>query len=425
MALTTAKTVEVMFENAIDTHEEQTQILDKVNFIEPDAADMQNSGNVIWRPVQQNRPIIDGWDLTGEEQGVIEEAYPAILGTPKNDFARLRADDLRDKQFWEKAGKESGRRQASELNKLVATAIAQQGSIFYRTNETNGYKAIGQAQTFMNERQLKNDGRCMILNDRDTLTFAGDLSDRQTIKGRPETAWDKGQIGSGVAEFDLYTGSYLPNLTGGADPAATVTGNQSFAPAAGTVTTSTGVVTNTDYRTATIVISDSSSYNVGDKIQFKNSGTAVTALGLQDKTDTGQAMTFSIVAIPSSTSITVYPKPIALDDAALSSLEKAYANIDTQILDAATVNRVNTDTTNKTNIFWDKSAVEIIGGEIPADLFAMYDGMKVLSEKMKGGQTMYMVYDGDIATMNFRYRLFTWYGITIANPSNCGCFVTY
>jgi hypothetical protein len=44
---------------------------------------------------------------------------------------------------------------------------------------------------------------------------------------------------------------------------------------------------------------------------------------------------------------------------------------------------------------------------------------------MKNGQTMYMLYDGDITTMNFKFRLFTWYGITIRNPSQVGVAVAY
>ncbi|MCP4143985.1 MAG: hypothetical protein GY752_01730, partial [bacterium] len=247
----------------------------------------------------------------------------------------------------------------------------------------------------------------------------------QTLQGRPESTWATGQIGQNVAGFDVYVSSANPNITGGADPATTVTGDQSFAPEAGTVTTATGIVTNSDYRSATLVVADSSGYAVGNKITIANGGTAVTALGLEDKTDTGEAMTFSIVAIPSATGLTIYPKPIAADDTALTKLEKAYANIDTQILNAATVNRVNTDASNKTNLFWDKSAIEIMGGTIPANLFSEFDGMKQMQETMPNGQTMYMIYDGDIATMNFRYRLFTWYGITVANPSNCGVAVTF
>ena len=50
--------------------------------------------------------------------------------------------------------------------------------------------------------------------------------------------------------------------------------------------------------------------------------------------------------------------------------------------------------------------------------------MKVVTDTMANGLKVYMVYDGDIATMTFRYRLFCWYGITVANPSNCGVAVT-
>jgi hypothetical protein len=425
MSLSTGKIAEVMFEKAKETYEHQDMLLDLTDFHEPDGGDMQNAGNVVWYPVQQHAPVISGWDLSGQETGIIEETYPAILGTPTNDFIKQRADDLRTQRFWERRGEQSGKRQATELNKAIANRVALQGSLFYRSNASSGYDFIAEAQAQMNERQLNNSGRCFILNDRDNLLFGEDLAARQTLQGRPEDTWRTGQIGRNVAEFDVYTGSFLPNLTGGADPATTVTGNQSFAPAGGSVNTSTGVVTNVDYRIANIVVAASTSYNIGDKVTIANSGVTVKALGKADKTDTGQAMTFTVVGKPDATHLQVYPKPIAADDSSLSTLEKAYANIDTVILNAATVNRVNTDSTNKTNLFWDKEAVEVIGGTIPAELFSQYDGMKVITDTMKNGQNMYMIYDGDLATMSFRYRIFTWYGITVCDPSNCGVAVTY
>lgn len=422
----TGKLVEVLFENAIETYETQDMMLDKVDFVQPDPATLQNAGNVIWRSVEQQAPTLSGWTLTGQEQDIIEQTYPSILGTPENDFVVQRADDLRDTQFWAKRGQASGRKQASKLNSAITSAMVTQASMFYRSNATNGYAFIGEAQALMNERQGKQTQRCFLLNDRDTLTFATDLSGRQTLQGRPENdAWSRGQIGANVAEFDVYTASFLPNLVGGADPATTVTGNQSFVPEGGTVNTSTGVVTNVDYRSATIPVAASAAYNVGDKVTFANGGTTVKALGIDDKTNTGVAMTFTIVAKPDATSITVYPKPIALDDPALSASEAAYANIDTRILNLATVNRVNTDATNKTNLFWDKDAIEVIGGTIPAQLFKEFDGMKVINSTMKNGQTMYMVHDGNIETMNFRYRLFTWYGVTVRDPSRVGVAVTF
>lgn len=419
MTIASGKIAEVLFENAIDTYEHQEMLIDKVDRVEPDPATMQNASNIIWRPVQQHAPIITGWDLTGQEQDIIEETYPSQLGTPKNDFVQQRADDLRDMGFWERRGKESGRQQATELNKSIADTLAQQGSMFYRSNATSGFDFISEGQALMNERQGYKTDRCFLLNDRDTKLFAQDLAGRQTVKGRPEDTWTTGQIGSGVAEFDVYTGSFLPTIAGGA-ASTTVTGDQSFAPEAGSVS-ATGVVTNIDYRVATIPVASSASFAIGDKVTFGS----VNAVGLADKTDTGQLMTFSIVGIPDGTSVQVYPKPIAFDDPALSTLEKQYANINTRILNLNTMDRVNTDTSKRTNLFWDKDAVEVISGTIPAELFKQYDGMQVISNTLKNGQTMYMIYDGNLATMNFRYRLFVWYGITVRDPSRVGVAVTF
>lgn len=421
----TGKIAEVMFEEILDTYEPQDQMLDLVSFKEPSGADMQNSNNVLWRSVQQHRPVLSGWDLTGQEQNIIQETYPAVLGTPKNDLVSQRADDMRDMQFWKDAGKESGRQQVTELNKSIVSAIVTQGSMFYRSNVASGYDFVGEAQALMNERQGAKTTRNFVLNDRDNLKFAKDLAGRQTVQGRPEAVWSSGQVGNNIAEFDIYTASYLPNLAGGADPATTVTGNQSFAPQGGTVDATTRAVTNVDYRTATIPVAASASYNIGDKVTFANGGTTVKAVGLADKNDTGVAMTFTIVEKPNGTSIRVFPKPIAFDDPALSALEKQYANINTRILNAATVNRVNTDVSKKTNIFFDEDAVEVFGGTIPAQLFKQFDGLQVISQKMKNGLTMYLIYDANMINMNFRFRIFTWYEVTIKDPSRCGVAVTF
>jgi hypothetical protein len=411
----TGKIVEVLYEQALETFETQDQMLDMVSFFQPEASSMQNSENFIWRPVEQHAPIIEGWDITGKEQEIIEETYPAVLGTPKNDFVKQRADQLRDMTFWHRRGKESGRRQASNLNQGIVNAMMTQGSMFYKSAATSGYPFIAEAQALMNERQGYVTDRCFLLNDRSTLDFSADLAARQTLQGRPEDdAWVKGQIGSNVAEFNVYTGSYLPTLVGGASPATTVTGDQSFKPEGGSVDAVTGVCTNVDYRQAVIPVAASASYNIGDKVTM-----GVNAVGLDDKTPSG-LMTFTIVAKPSGTSITVYPKPIAADDVLLSDTELAYANIDTTIVGTTVVARVNTDATARTNLFWDKDAVEVLGGTIPAELFTQFDGMKVMTERMKNGLNMYMVYDGNINDMSFRYRLFTWYGITIKDPSRVG-----
>ena len=424
------KIAEVLFENVLETFETQTQMMDLTDTFKPDSATMQNAGNVIWRPKQQHAPIIEGWDLTGKETDIVEETYPAVLGTPKNDFVRQRADDLRDMGFWEKRGKAAGRQQATELNKSVANMVATTGSLFYRSNATNGFDFISEGQTMLNERQkITSDMRHFVLNDRDNQVYANELAGRQTLQGRPETAWAKGQIGQNVSEFDLHVGSYLPNLIGGASPATTCTGDQTFIPEGGTVDATTKVVTNVDYRQAEVVVADISSYNVGDKVTIG----AIEAIGLADKNSTNQLMTFSIVAIADGTHITIWPKPIAWDErpvaqggsGVLTAEQAACANVDTAIDNTDVVARLNIDASAKANIFWCKDSIEITCGDAPLELLTSYDGMKVISSTLKSGLNMYMAFDGDIATMNFRYRLFTWYGTTNADPSANGVGIRY
>jgi len=422
-SLTSGKAAEVLFDSAVETHEEQMQMLDLVDFYEPNMGDQQNTGNQVWRPVQQHAPIQTGWDMTGLETGLIEETYPATLGTPDNDIVSLRIDDFRDKGFFERRGKESGMKLASNLNQAIATNIGNYGSLFFQTNATSGYDAIGEAQAMLNERQTpKTERRICMLNDRDTLKYGKDLAGRQTLQGQPDKTWATGQIGNNVAEFDVFTGSFLPTLAGASGVTTTTTAAVSDAPSAGSVNTSTGVVTNVDYRiSSSIPVTSSASFVVGDYVTFSG----VNSVGLTDKNDTGQLMTFKIVAIADATHIQVYPKPIAIGDAGLSTLELAYANVSAQIGSGATVTKINTTTSAKVNAFWAKSSVEVLGGNVPGELMQEFGGMKHLTTTLRNGQQMHMFYDGDMKAATLSWRIFMWYGITNKNPSANGVFTTY
>lgn len=420
MALTTGKVAEVLFENALETYEHQKLMLSLVERFEPDSGNMQNAGNFVWRPVQQHAPIHTGWDLSGiTDRDIIEETYPALLGDPKNDIIEQRADDMRDMRFWERRGQESGRKQATELNRSIATAISSQGAIFYQTNAASGYDAIAEAEAILDERQkLADDPRFMVLNNRDGLKYASDLAARQTVQGRPEKAWGMSEIGD-VANFDCYKGSFLPTLAGAAG-SNTLSATNNFAPEGGTVNAVTGVVTNVDYRQAVISLTSAAAFNVGDRLTIAN----VDAVGMADKTLTGQLMTFVVVA-KNVNDLTVYPKPISINDGALTVVEQAYGNVDTNPVSAAAVTKINTTASAKQNIFGCRSAVEVTSGDAPLELLNEFGGMKVISSTMSNGQKMYMAYDGNIETLQFTCRLFTWYEVTVADPSACGSFTTF
>lgn len=411
MVLSSGKIAEVYFDKFIEAYEHQMLMLNLVDGEQPDAAKLQNAGNTIWYPVQQHRPILTGFDLTGQEQGIIEETYPISLGDPTNDLIEQRIDDLRDQRFWERAGTQAGYQQATQLNKDLAGLVANTGSLFYESATTSGFDFISEAQALISERQVyKDSGMNFLLSSRASQKFAQDLAGRQTVRGRPEDTWMTGQIGSNVAEFDVYEGSFTANTgtagTGGSTVATTV----SEAPEGGTVDPITKVVTNVDYRVGTIDLVSAANYNVGDWVEFPG----VQSIGLADKAENEDLMTFKIVG-KSGNTISVYPKPIAADDPGLTALEKAYANINTQITSGTACNVVNT-TAKRSNIFWCKDSLQLIGGEVPWDLAAEYDGMKVISQSLAGGVTAYMIYDANMVSATFRYRCFVWYGLGNRNP---------
>jgi hypothetical protein len=87
--------------------------------------------------------------------------------------------------------------------------------------------------------------------------------------------------------------------------------------------------------------------------------------------------------------------------------------------------RLNTDASARSNLFWDKDAIEVVGGTIPAQLLQQYDGMKVINQTLSNGLNMYMIYDGKIEDVTMRYRLFVWYGLTMKDPSRAGVAVSY
>ena len=155
-----------------------------------------------------------------------------------------------------------------------------------------------------------------------------------------------------------------------------------------------------------ITTSAVSDFVVGDKVTIAG----VNSVGLADKQDTGQLMTFSIVKINSATSIDISPRPIApaSSDTSLTVVEGAYSNISAQIAASASIDRLNIDTSDpKVNLFFDKSAIEVMGGTIPADKFASFAGKNVIHDTLKNGLEVYMLYDGDILATTFTWRLFT------------------
>lgn len=422
MALSTAKKVEVFFDQVMEAYEEQSQMADNCEHFQMVGANAQNSNNVYWRQVEQQAPVTSGWDLSAVTPGdVIELSYPSTLGAPRNDWFQLNAADFRDRAFMDRRAKAAAARLSADQNSRIASAVALQSAQFYRSS-SSGYDFIKQGDTILREQQVKIGGGnpCFYVNDRTAAQISSDIAGRQTLQGIPEEAYRKGMMYKNTAGFDIYESSYLPSLPGGALAGVTVTSTVSQAPVANQ--TVAGTVLPVDYRISDPITLTGTITNlvVGDVITFSG----VNAIGKQDKTITATPKTFRVVA-KSGATIQVYPRPIALGDAALNASQLAYANISAQIAAGATVTKLNSDTLAQTNVFWMPDAVQITDGDAPLELFSQLDGMEVKTATLSSGTKLYLGYQGLIDTFNLKVRLLTWNDVVVRDPERCGVAIKF
>lgn len=415
MANDTLKTIIAFYDSALkQLNEDFTYAgLAEVDSIEPSR--LQNANDIYWRNVEQQRPIIEGWDLTGQETGTIEQGYPLQLEDPKNDFMEYRIDDLRDRGFMERAAMASAKKQNSYLNKRIAELVANTGTLTYESSSA-GFDFVAEADTLMTERGAYRDmGSSFFLNPRTNQVMASDLASRSDLSGRPEGAYATAMIGKNVAGFDIYrapTYGTIParvNATGGTVASDVTEVPQGF-------TTVGGSIQNVDYRVGAIPLGlgEGANFQAGDVITVSG----VNALNLMDKTDTGQLMTFRVISIDTDT-LNVYPKPIAADQAGITSEEAAYANISTAITTGATVAATNVNGGNA-NSFWANDSICVVNGRQPFEILNEFDGMRVVSETLDNGIDLMMAYDANLATVNARVRLFTRWGLCNRDPSRNG-----
>lgn len=423
MALSTAKEVRVMFDKVVEQLEEQSQMARLCGHFPMTGASTQNANNIMWRQVEQQAPVQSGWEFADAAfTDVIELSYPSQLLLPDNDIFKLRADDFRDRRFMDRRAAAAAQKLSSFQNAKIAQHVRDTGSIFYRVN-TADYNFVKTADTILRERQAYlGEGQSFFVNDRTAQRISSDLAGRQTLDGIPKDAYTKGLMARNTAGFDVYEASYLPTLTGTADPGGiTVTSTVSQAPVANR-TEAGGLVLPVDYRISDNIALTGTLTNlvVGDYITFSG----VNSVGLQDKTNTGQLMTFKIVA-KSGQNIQVYPRPIFGGDGALTAAQQAYGNISAAIAAGATVTKLNIDTSAKTNMFWANDSVEIVDGDVPLELLGQLDGMEVMTSTLTSGTKLYMAYQGQIGDLTLRCRLFTWNNVVNKDPSRNGVAILF
>lgn len=377
--------------------------------------DLQNTNNVYWRSVEQQAPVISGFDLSAVTPGdIIEQTYPLTVEPPRNDWFTLRAEELRDERFMKRRAMAATRKLNADANQRASNLVATTGSLYYESANA-GFDFLAEGNTILHERQAYRDmGTSFFLTPREAQVMSSDLASRTLFpNNRSEEAYKTGMIGEQVAGFDeVFQSSTYSNIAAATAGTTTVNGDVVEVPEG--FQTVGGSIQNVDYRFGTVTLLDASTFSVGDVITFST----VNSVGLMDKTDTGQLMTFRVIA-KNANDLTIYPKPIAADQTGITDSQAAYANISTQIVSGLTVSKVNT-TGGRANSFWCNDSLTFVNADGNLQVLNDFDGMRVDSTTLDNGIKLYIAYDSNLSTLNCRVRLFTWYGLVNKDPSRNG-----
>src|SRR5690606_15943403 len=134
MANNTAKTIVTFYDSVLEQMNQDTTMARRVDIDTVDGGTLQNANNIYWKTVEQQAPVITGWDMTGQETSIISQAYPLQLSDPRNDFFQLRVDELRDKRHMEQRARASAKKLSSDQNKRIADLVASTGSLYYQSS---------------------------------------------------------------------------------------------------------------------------------------------------------------------------------------------------------------------------------------------------------------------------------------------------
>jgi hypothetical protein len=261
--------------------------------------------------------------------------------------------------------------------------------------------------------------RYLALSSRSYNGMASDLAGRQTMTGKPTTAYERSFVGE-VAGFQTYKMDYANRILGNTTPVGDITingANQYYTPRA-TSTAGTGETANVDnrYQSLNITLAAGAVVRVGDCFKLAS----VNALHHITKGDTGQAKTFRIISITSGGGTagnnTVVISPPIISAQGGTDAELQYKNVSATPANGSTVTILNTDAAD-INCFWQKDALEILPGRYAIPTNAGVDVMRGTTDQ---GIELVMQKFYDINTAITKYRMDTFFGVVNKQPEMSG-----
>lgn len=407
----------VAFDQALEGFEDALTISKAFKKQSFDGTEAERSGNTFWRPMPYVAQSFDGIDQSANfNRNYTQLSVPATLGYSKSVPLTLTATELRDQLQEQRLGKAAMQRLASDINVSCSNIAALSGTIVVKRNAApSGFDDIAAADYALNRVGIDTAGRKAFLPSNHYNAMASNLAGRQTLNGKTLTAYEKAAVGE-IAGFDLRKLDYGYRLAAATATGVTVNGAaQGYVPKSTSIA-ATGEQSNVDnrYQNLTVTVTGST-IKVGD---------AFTIAGVNEvhhitKQDTGELKTFRVTGIVSgggASGVVQISPPII---AGASDAEKQYQNVTAVPANGAAITFLNT-TAGAVCPFWQEEAYEIIPGKyMPKE----ESGLAVMSATTDNGLTVTMTRQGDIGSLNTKYRWDVWYGLCNLQPQMSGIII--
>ncbi len=413
MANNFSKEERVAFEDILSGFNDALVISRNVaKFGTPDTL-MERANDTIWRPMpyiltSQTRTV--GSAVTA--QAATQLSVPSRLNQRKNVTWEMDALELRDALQEGRLGQSAYQRLASDVNTSVRDVVSLQGTLVARvTGSIDSYDDIALAESIMSEQGVPEGDRYLALTTRDYNGVAGNLAGRQTMTGKPTSAYERSYVGL-VAGFETYKIDAGRRLAANAASITIATNGAQVRYVPDNVDANGN---NVDNRTQQVTVSSTTGVTAGDCFTIANIG----AVHQITKEDTGQLKTFRVISVDSGTTMTISPPMIGANSSPTDA-ELQYKNIAVRATSAtAAITFLNTSATNL-NPFWHKDSIELLPGRYAVPTNAGVDVMRGSTDQ---GLEVVMAKKFDNSTFKTLYTLDILYGVVNTNPQMNGVLI--
>lgn len=415
MANTFSKEERVAFEDILEGFEDALVISRNVSKYGTNAQMMERANDQIWRPmpyIMSSQDRVVGTDITFQD--VKQLSVPSTIGFQKSVPWKMDALELRDALQEGRLGQAAYQRLASDVNTAVRDVASLQGSMVVSIATAAGdYSDIAQIESMMNEQGIAEGDRYLALSTRDYNGLASNLAERQTMTGKPTSAYERSFVGNvaGIETYKMDAGKRIAAAGGGSRTIATNGAQVQYVPRSSESTVAGQI--NVDNRYQTVTVSATTGVVAGDCFTIDG----IEAVHHITKEATGQLKTFRVISVDSGTTMTISPPLIGANQGSPTDAELAYKNIEVVTTSAtAAINWLNV-TAASANPFWHKSSIEILPASyaVPTD-----QGVDVMKGTIDQGLEVCMTKFFNNKTYVSEYALDVRFGVVNTNPEMNG-----